>query len=164
MVEKDARMQAWPDLAGRLRDGGHVLPLRVYYEDTDLAGVVYHANYLRYCERGRSDFLRLLGIDQLALACGANAEPLNFAVRTMVIEFFKPARMDDVLEVETSLSEARGARLKLVQTVTREKEPLFSADVEVALVNRAGKPRRLPGWTLEKLVSGVSKQRRIPDV
>ena len=94
---------AWPDLAGRVvsdADGRrHVLPIRVYFEDTDFSGLVYHGSYVRWCERGRSDFLRLMGNDHQALiAGGAGREPAAFVVRRMHLEYLKPARIDEVLE------------------------------------------------------------------
>ena len=89
--------EEWPHLAGRLEGGAHVLPVRVYYEDTDFSGVVYHASYLRFLERGRTDFLRLGGVDQSTLH--AAGEGVIFAVRRMTVDFLKPARMDDVLIV-----------------------------------------------------------------
>jgi acyl-CoA thioester hydrolase len=139
-------------LAGRLVAGGHVLPLRVYYEDTDFAGIVYHANYLRYCERGRSDYLRLLGIDQTALHQGQTGEALNFVVVCMALRFITPALMDDVLGIETRFAEISGVRLRLDQTVKRGDTPLFTAEVEIVLVNAQGKPRRFP-----EFISGVFK-------
>lgn len=144
MTEKASQPGHWPDLAGRLQGDGHVLQVRVYYEDTDFAGIVYHANYLRYFERARSDYLRLLGIDQMALHGDVAGETLVFAVRAMAIEFIKPARMDDVLMIETTLGNLGGARLVLNQSVSCDNERLCTADVDIALINGAGKPRRLP--------------------
>ncbi len=100
----------WPDLAGRLIEDAsgrrHVLPIRVYFEDTDFSGLVYHATYLRWCERGRSDFLRLLGNDHQALFGGAEGrEPAAFVVRRMALEYLRPARIDEVLEVTTRAKE-----------------------------------------------------------
>src|SRR5215204_3894025 len=95
----------WPSLSGTIRNGRHVLPVRVYYEDTDFSGVVYHASYLRFMERGRTDYLRLLGVDHRALF----DEGFAFVVRTMQIEFLRPARMDDVLEIRTAPQEVKGA-------------------------------------------------------
>jgi acyl-CoA thioester hydrolase len=138
----------WPDLAGRLLGegaaGGHVLPVRIYYEDTDFAGIVYHANYLRYFERARSDFLRLVGVDQMALHDGAAGEALNFAVAHMDIRFLAQAYMNDVLEIKTSTRSLTGARLNLDQTALRDGIVLCTARVEIALINRSGRPRRLP--------------------
>lgn len=141
----------WPDLAGRLTDEGHVLPVRVYYEDTDFSGRVYHAGYLRFMERGRSDFLRLMGVGHEALGRGAHGEPLAFAVRHMTIDFRGAARIDDVVEVVTRLAELSGARVVLDQAVRQKDVPLVSAAVTVALVNAAGRPRRLPAEVRRRL-------------
>jgi acyl-CoA thioester hydrolase len=129
--------EPWPDLAGRLAGGRHVLPIRVYYEDTDFSGIVYHANYLKYCERGRSDCLRLLGIHHHRLG------DLVFVVRHMVCDFRKSARIDDLLEVETRFVELAGARIEIAQQVTQGREVLFTAQVTVAVVDRAGRPKRI---------------------
>jgi acyl-CoA thioester hydrolase len=143
----DAR--AWPDLAGRLAVGGdgtrcHILPVRVYFEDTDFSGLVYHASYVRWCERGRSDYLRLIGNEHRALIEGdAGAEPAAFVVRRMRLEFLKPARIDDVLEIETRVIEAKGATLNLAQRVLRDGAVLFEAEVLVVLVSMSGKPQRI---------------------
>ena len=138
----------WPDLAGRLaRDDegrrSHRLPVRVYFEDTDFSGVVYHATYLRWCERGRSDFLRLLGNDHQALLEGKDGTPAAFVVRRMNLDFKKPARIDDVLEVTTGLAGMSSAVLTLDQAVTRNGVALFEARVDVVLVSLKGKPQRL---------------------
>jgi acyl-CoA thioester hydrolase len=136
-------MSDWPDIAGRLLPGGrHVLPVRVYYEDTDFSGVVYHANYLKFCERGRSDMLRLADIHHAQLH-GAQAQ-MGFVVRHMECDFLKPARIDDLLRVETAIASLTGARLTLEQKVCRGDETLFSARVTVALVDGAGRPCRMP--------------------
>lgn len=132
----------WPDLAGRIVDGRHVLPVRVYFEDTDFSGVVYHASYLRFMERGRSDFMRLAGADHAALFEGEDA--VAFAVRRMTLSFERPARIDDVLEVVTRTREMRGASMTLAQDVMRGGETLVSAEVQVALVTRTGRARRIP--------------------
>ena len=130
---------------GEIRDGRHVLTLRVYYEDTDFTGVVYHASYLRFMERGRTDYLRLIGADHRALFQAAEREAPGFAfvVRSMTIEFLKPARMDDVLEVVTAPQEVRGASVILHQQVTRAGEILIDAQVRVAFVS-AGRARPIP--------------------
>ena len=91
----------WPHLSGRLDGDTHVLPVRVYYEDTDFSGIVYHASYLRFLERGRTDLLRLAGVDQSALH--ADGEGIVFSVRRMIIDYLKPPRMDDVLTVRPAL-------------------------------------------------------------
>lgn len=154
-----AERQPWPDLAGRMMTGAdgarrHVLPVRVYFEDTDFSGLVYHASYLRWCERGRSDYLRLVGNEHRALIEGGEgAEPSAFVVRRMQLEYLKPARIDDVLEVETRVAEVRGAGLGLVQRVTRDGVVLFEAEVLVVLISVSGKPQRL-GQALRRGLTG----------
>jgi acyl-CoA thioester hydrolase len=138
----------WPDLAGRLIDDGgqrrHILPIRVYFEDTDFSGLVYHASYVRWCERGRSDFLRLAGNDHRGLIDGSNGrEPAAFVVRRMRLEYLKPARIDEVLEVTTSLKETGAASLVLDQRIARDGRLLFEAEVMVVLVSVSGKPLRI---------------------
>src|SRR5688572_236131 len=122
------------DLAGRLTGFGHVLHQRVYFEDTDFSGLVYHARYLHFLERGRSDWLRLLGVHHWDLA----AQGLAFAVRRMEIDFLRPARIDDVLAVETRNAGIGGARIVLRQSIRREGEPLVEALVTVALLGPEG--------------------------
>ncbi|MBZ0216160.1 MAG: acyl-CoA thioesterase, partial [Fimbriimonadaceae bacterium] len=115
-------------------------------------GIVYHANYLRYCERGRSDFLRLLGIHHAALYTGEiGGEQLAFAVRRMEIDFIRPAQIDDMLQVITFTRNITGAALHLEQQVLRNDELLFKALVTAALVNAKGKPKRLPPEIRSKL-------------
>jgi acyl-CoA thioester hydrolase len=130
---------------GEIRDGRHVLTVRVYYEDTDFSGVVYHASYLRFMERGRTDYLRLIGADHRAMFEAAEREAPGFAfvVRAMTIEFLKPARMDDVLEVLTSPREVKGASAILHQQVARAGEILIDAQVRVAFVS-GGRARPIP--------------------
>jgi len=144
---------AWPDLAGRLTPRGHLLAVRVYFEDTDFSGVVYHANFLKFMERARSDMLRLLGVDHAALDDGAYGERLAFAVARIDIAFRKPARIDDVVEIETAVVESAGVRLVLEQTVRRGGESLVDAKVTVVMVNAAGRPRKMPEALRDKLVS-----------
>jgi acyl-CoA thioester hydrolase len=138
----------WPDLAGQLRTDAagrfHVLPVRVYFEDTDFSGLVYHASYVRWCERGRSDFLRLLGNDHAQLISGATGrEPSAFVVRRMTLDYMKPARIDDVLEIETRAKSMTAASLVLTQIIRRGGQQLFEAEVMVVLVSQSGKPLRL---------------------
>lgn len=138
----------WPDLAGRLENDEngqvHVLPVRVYFEDTDAGGVAYHASYIRWCERGRSDLLRLLGTDARRMIDGSDSlEPAAFVVRRMNCDFKRPARMDDVLEVVTRVKEMGGASVTLNQMVTLDGREIFEADVTVVLVAVSGKPLRL---------------------
>ena len=114
----------------------HRFPVRVYYEDTDFSGVVYHASYLRFMERGRTEMLRALGIEQAGLDFG-------FAVRAMQIDYLKPARMDDELTIETTTRSIGGATLDLDQRVLRGDDVLVTASVRIACIAQ-GRPARLP--------------------
>ena len=126
-------------LTGKITNAIHRLPLRVYYEDTDFSGYVYHANYLKFCERARSDFLRVVGIDQNQLIAAGTA----FVVRRMVCEFLRPARFDDVIIVETMPTKMAGARFDLSQRVLRGADVLFTTEVTVAIIDRRGRPMRI---------------------
>lgn len=153
--------EAWPDLAGRVVAEGqgrrHVLPIRVYFEDTDFSGLVYHGSYIRWCERGRSDFLRLIGNDHRALIDGSGGrEPAAFVVRRMTIEFLKPGRIDEVLEVMTRVKETTAATLTLDQRISRGGVELFTAEVMVVLVSQSGKPQRLSRALREALQNSNS--------
>jgi acyl-CoA thioester hydrolase len=119
----------------------HRLAIRVYYEDTDFSGVVYHASYLRFMERGRTELIRSLGVEQRELFDGD--VPLAFAVRSMGIDWLRPALMDDELVIETRPTIARGATMELSQRVLRGEEVLVTAAVKVACVG-GGKARRIP--------------------
>ena len=137
-------MSDWPDLAGRIDGQVHRLPIRVYYEDTDFSGIVYHANYLRFAERGRSDFLRLAGVHHADLFEGA--DPLAFAVHRMEIDFLKP-----------------GARIEAEQTILRladgaDEEPIWRARVFAACLDAAGRPRRLPAGVRQALAPFVGPE------
>jgi acyl-CoA thioester hydrolase len=127
----------------------HALPVRVYYEDTDFTGVVYHANYVRYFERGRSDFLRLAGIGHADLL--EREDPAAFVVTRLAIEFRKPARIDDGLIVRTAYDTARGATLHITQAILRGEDLLATAEVSAACVTLAGRPRRPPPALVEAL-------------
>ncbi len=128
-------------LSGYFRGNTHILPVRVYYEDTDFSGIVYHANYLKFMERGRTDSLRLAGVDQSRLH--ADGKGIFFAVRRMTIEYFKPALMDDILHVETRTREVRGASLIIDQAITRGEEVIVTAEVRVAAI-AGDRPARIP--------------------
>ena len=152
-------MNAGSDLSaldGTMRDGRHHQRVRVHYEDTDFTGVVYHAGYLRFMERCRSNYLRLLGADQRALFEQAEKETPGFAfvVRSMQIEFLRPARMDDVLEIVTAPVEVKGASVVVHQTVMREGETLVEADVRVAFVS-GGRARPIPKPLREAMRAGL---------
>ena len=133
------------ELDGEIRDGRHLLRVRVYYEDTDFTGIVYHANYLRYMERGRTNYLRLIGADHRALfeATEKEAPGFAFVVRSMSIEFLKPARMDDILEIVTEPEEVKGASTTVRQRVMRSDELLVEAHVRVAFIS-GGRARPIP--------------------
>ena len=119
----------------------HRFTCRVYYEDTDLAGIVYYANYLKYIERGRTEWVRTLGIDQSALKRDSG---IVFAVRRVEADYLSPARFDDELTVETGPLSIGGARIVLTQSVRRGEERLFEATVTLVALSDAGKPVRLP--------------------
>jgi acyl-CoA thioester hydrolase len=145
---------SWPDLAGRLVDDvsgrRHVLPVRVYFEDTDAGGITYHASYIRWCERGRTDFLRLLGTDSRRMIDGsASKEPAAFVVRRLTCDFYRPTRMDDVLEVATRVKELGVASVTLTQAITNADQRVFEVEVVVVLVAISGKPLRIPASVRE---------------
>ena len=142
----------WPDLAGRIEDGRHRLPVRVYFEDTDFSGFVYHTSYLRWCERGRSDFLRLLGVRHSDLmSTGEDGAPAAFVVRRLEIDYLRPARIDEVLEIVTECADAGRAHLLLAQEIRRGEALLCRVSVKVVLVSLAGKPQRLPATIVARL-------------
>ncbi len=119
----------------------HLFPIRVYYEDTDLAGIVYYANYLKFIERARTEWVRSLGIDQGRLKREAG---IVFAVRRLVADYLAPARFDDEVVVETDLLSLTTARIALGQNVRRGSERLFEAEVTLVALTEAGRPARLP--------------------
>lgn len=167
----------WPHLAGHITESGeHVLPVRVYYEDTDAGGVVYHARYLHFCERARSDWLRLLGIHHGTLTAD-DGRALYFVVRRMNCDFLRPARLNDVLEIRSRFLRASRVRLEAWQEVrllssadadvgsdaknnarghagdvaSPQTGPIFTAQVMVAVIDDSGRPARLPDWAMQKL-------------
>lgn len=131
-------------ISGELTSFGHRLSARVYYADTDFSGFVYHARYLEYLERGRSDFLRLCGVHHTELAGGEQGERIVWVVRRMEIDFRSPARMDDMLTVETRTASVSGARILMEQRILRAGVVLIEAKVEAAIVGQGGRPRRFP--------------------
>ncbi|RJF80755.1 tol-pal system-associated acyl-CoA thioesterase [Oleomonas cavernae] len=138
-------MPDWATLTpqqGSLAEGAHWLPVRVFFEDTDAGGIVYHANYLKFMERARSDFARLIGIDQNAMMEGD--DPLAFVVKRIDIDYARPARLDDALVVETRLKVLKGASMESVQIVRRGEEIMTQAQVRLACLDRNGRPRRFP--------------------
>ena len=139
---------------GRFVGGVHVIPVRIYFEDTDFSGVVYHANYLRYFERGRSDCLRSLGISHTELFQGD--KPMAWAIRRMDLDFIKAARIDDALEVHTVYTKLTGARLFASQAIKRDGETLVRVDLEAACITAEGKPTRIPAAAREALDAHLS--------
>jgi acyl-CoA thioester hydrolase len=140
------------DLSGRIDGDHHELPVRIYYEDTDFSGVVYHANYLKYFERGRSEYMRLIGVHHHQLA--ALDEPLAFAVSAINIRYLIPARIDDLVTVKSRLITARGASFTLDQWVERDGQKLAEAQVHVVCIDLNGRPKRLP----KDLQAGIKAQ------
>jgi acyl-CoA thioester hydrolase len=134
-----------PHLDGEIRDGRHHMQVRVYYEDTDVSGIVYHANYLRFMERGRTNHLRLVGAEQHALFAEAQAETPGFAfvVRSMQIDYLKPARMDEILDVVTWPVAVKGASFTLAQEVRKGADVLVKAEVRIAFISE-GKAQPIP--------------------
>ncbi|WP_309603926.1 YbgC/FadM family acyl-CoA thioesterase [Phenylobacterium sp.] len=145
--------------AGRIVGREHQLPVRIYYEDTDFTGVVYHANYLRYFERGRSDFFRLVGVSHSALL--ARPDPAAFTITRIAVDFKRAARVDDALLVRTTYDAVKGPRLFVSQRITRAgqqgDELIATAAVEAACIDLKGRPRKPPPGmvaALEPLFTG----------
>ena len=129
------------DISGEITPDGHVFPVRVYYEDTDMSGLVYHASYLRFAERARTELLRRTGTGQDHLLA---ASGLAFAVRHMEIDYRAPARLDDLLEVVTRFSDFGGASLRAEQTIRRAGATLVRLLMKLACIDRHGRPARMP--------------------
>jgi acyl-CoA thioester hydrolase len=128
--------------SGQMDGREHVLPVRVYYEDTDFTGVVYHAAYARFCERGRTEFLRTIGVMHSELLAGES--PTAFTVTRLVIDYRRAARIDDALEVRTLMDRAKGPRLFIRQRILRGPEIIIEAEVEVACIGLDGRAKRPP--------------------
>ncbi|HEY4125223.1 MAG TPA: tol-pal system-associated acyl-CoA thioesterase [Rhizomicrobium sp.] len=141
---------------GHFSGKAHILPLRVYYEDTDLSGVVYHANYLRYMERGRTEFFRAIGIKLAALE---DAEPTAWTLRKVQLEYFRPARLEDQLEVRTICAGLSGARMIADQKVYAGETLLVHGTVEACVMTLSGKPRRIPQDVRDKLAPFLYEER-----
>ena len=134
----------------------HILPIRVYYEDTDLSGIVYHANYLRYMERGRTEFFRAVGIKLAALE---DAQPTAWTLRKVQLEYFRPARLEDQLEVRTLCSAVTGARMTAEQKIYAGDTLLTRGTVEACIITLSGKPRRIPEDVRDKLAPFLYEER-----
>jgi acyl-CoA thioester hydrolase len=141
--------------AGRFEGKVHILPIRIYYEDTDLSGIVYHANYLRYMERGRSEFFRSVGITKLAELDGP--DPTAWTLRRVEIDYLKPARLDDLIEVHTRALALTGVRLSAQQDILCNGVQLTHGKVEACLISLSAKPRRMPPETRAKLAPYVTE-------
>ncbi|MDR7221517.1 tol-pal system-associated acyl-CoA thioesterase [Aminobacter aminovorans] len=141
-------------LSGALTRFGHRLMARVYYADTDFSGVVYHARYLEFFERGRSDFLRLAGVHHTELADGKHGEKIVWVVRRMEIDFRASAKIDDILTIETRTQDISGARITMAQQLKRGDEVLVEAKVEAAIIGENGRPRRFPKDWIEAFMPG----------
>jgi acyl-CoA thioester hydrolase len=141
-------------LSGALTPFGHQLMARVYYADTDFSGVVYHARYLEFFERGRSDFLRLAGVHHTELADGKHGEKIVWVVRRMEIDFRASAKIDDILTIETRTQDISGARITMAQQLKRGDEVLVEAKVEAAIIGENGRPRRFPKDWIEAFMPG----------
>jgi acyl-CoA thioester hydrolase len=129
------------ELSGRIEAATHIFPIRVYYEDTDAGGRVYHANYLKYAERGRTEMLRLLNVNHTETA---ERYGLAFAVRNCAVDYRRAARLDDVLEVRSRLFDLRGATIGVDQGIWREAEEVAHLRLRIVCLNRKGRPARLP--------------------
>ena len=141
-------------LAGVLENGTHILPVRVYYEDTDAGGIVYYANYLKYLERGRSDMLRLLGVDQMGMLAFDQEDDVQFVVRRAEVDYIRPARLDEVLTVRTVIEKAAGASLVMGQKIFRGEELLISAVIKAGVLGKTGRPVRMPD-KIRKLIEHI---------
>ncbi|HUO12846.1 MAG TPA: tol-pal system-associated acyl-CoA thioesterase [Caulobacteraceae bacterium] len=141
-------MTATPS-AGAFEGREHLLPIRVYYEDTDFTGVVYHASYLKFFERGRTEFLRGAGVEHRALL--ESPDPAVFAVTRLSLHYRAPAKVDDALIVRTRLSNSRGIRMLAHQRLFRDAELLCEAEVEIVCIRPDGRPRRAPDLMRERL-------------
>ncbi len=139
-----------PTGLGRFEGRTHILPLRVYYEDTDLSGVVYHANYLRFMERGRTEFFRLAGV--LKMAALDDEEPTAWTLRNASLEFFRPARLEDQIEVHSTCPLLTGARMLADQKIYANGKLLVHGKVEACVMTLSGKPRRIPQAVRDKLL------------
>jgi acyl-CoA thioester hydrolase len=135
--------------AGEIVGREHRLAVRIYYEDTDFTGVVYHANYLRYFERGRSDFFRLVGVSHSALL--DREDPAAFTITRITVDFRRAARVDDALVVRTTYDAVRGPRLFISQRITRGEELIAEAQVEAACIDLRGRARKPPPGMAEAL-------------
>lgn len=152
MTENGEREASGAGLSGALTPFGHRLVARVYFADTDFSGVVYHARYLEFLERGRSDYLRLSGIHHTELLDGRHGERIVWVLRRMEIDFRMPARIDDILTIDTRTEKISGARIFMAQQIRRGEEVLIDAKVEAAIIGEIGRPKRFPKEWIERFL------------
>ncbi len=143
--------------SGQIDGATHNLPIRIYYEDTDVGGIVYYANYLKFAERARTEMLRLIGVNQSEMA---DRYGLVFAVRACAVEFLRPARLDDLIEVRSRLVKLAAATVSAVQAVWRGSEELARLDIRVACVRQNGRPARIPAAVRQALEPYVQPSRQ----
>ena len=135
--------------AGLVKNGIHIFPVRVYFEDTDSGGIVYYANYLKYAERARTEFLRFMGYSHATMM---SDHSLALVVRRCEVDYFKPAYLDDVLKVHSGNVEIKSASLLIEQTITREPDEIANILVSLACIGENGKPKRLPNELCDALL------------
>ena len=152
MVENSEDNILAAGLSGTLTPFGHRLVARVYFADTDFSGVVYHARYLEFLERGRSDYLRLSGIHHIELLDGKHGEKIVWVLRRMEIDFRIPAKIDDILTIDTRTEKISGARIFMAQQIRRGEEVLIDAKVEAAIIGEIGRPKRFPKEWIERFL------------
>jgi acyl-CoA thioester hydrolase len=146
------------EISGRLEGIDHVFPVRVYYEDTDAAGIVYYANYLRFAERARTEMVRLTGGEGACV--GEDGVRVAFAVRHCTADYRRPAKLDDLLNLRTRIRRVHGASLDMEQMVMRGDEELVSIYVKLACLSHEGKPARLPVGLKQRLLSFTIDQQQ----
>jgi len=137
--------------SGFIKQNIHYFPLRVYYEDTDVGGVVYYANYLKYMERARSEMLRVLGVDQKDMLDYKKTDDVSFVVRRAEIDFNKSAEFDDSLVIKSEIKKLGGASLTIKQTITKDDDALVTGMIKIAALGKNGKPKKLPDAIRDKL-------------
>jgi len=136
--------------SGFIKDGEHRYPIRVYYEDTDAGGIVYHANYLKYLERARTEMLRLLGVDQGKMLAFKHADDVQFVLRRAEVDYLGAARLDDVLMVHSRVVKVAGASFMVMQEILRDAEILNKALIKIGILGKEGRPVRIPAGMKEK--------------
>ncbi|MEC9414022.1 MAG: YbgC/FadM family acyl-CoA thioesterase [Pseudomonadota bacterium] len=139
------------NISGVIEDKTHFFNIRVYYEDTDFTGIVYHANYLKFAERGRTNFLRLIGINHSDLI--NSEDPRYFVVYSMETKFLGTSTIDNILEVRSIFKGIKGPRLKIDQDIFKDEKKIFSAKIEFAILDNKGKPRRFS----EEIITRIKK-------